>query len=89
MLSPRFQNPIFRLRSDIASPTFLGMKSTTGQRIRALRKKRKQTQVELAFTAEIGQATLSEWESDMRRPSRRLLARLARALNVKPERIAP
>lgn len=64
------------------------MKTTTGQRIKTLRRKRKLTQVELAYAAEIGQATLSEWEADMRRPSRRLLIRLAQALKVKPERIA-
>jgi len=64
-----------------------GMKQTTGQRIRALRKKRRQTQVELAQAAKIGQATVSDWEKDLRRPSKRLLARLASALKVAPERI--
>lgn len=75
------------MTGDIGNDYLPGMKLTTGQRIRALRKKRKLTQDELAVAADVGQATLSEWETDKRRPGKRLLAVLAKALGVKPERI--
>lgn len=75
------------MTGDIGTDYLPGMKLTTGQRIRALRKKRKLTQDELAVAAQVGQATLSEWETDKRRPGKRLLAALAKALGVKPERI--
>lgn len=72
---------------DIGADYLPGMKPTTGQRIKALRKKRKLTQVELAQAGDFSQAVLSEWEADKRPPSRRLLARLAAALKVKPQRL--
>lgn len=75
------------MTDDIGTDYLPGMKLTTGQRIRALRKKRKLTQDELALAADVGQATLSEWETDKRRPGKRLLVVLAKALGVKPERI--
>ena len=63
------------------------MKTTTAERIRALRKRRKLTQDDLARLTGIAQATISSWESGKNPPSRRLLALLAKALGVKETRI--
>jgi transcriptional regulator with XRE-family HTH domain len=54
-----------------------------GTRLRELRQKRKWTQRELAQSADVPQARISEWESGVRTPNLVTIVRLAIALNCK------
>lgn len=55
---------------------------TTGQRIRAARKKAGMTQAELAKRLGISYVGISQWENDIRNPKYETLLRIAKALNV-------
>lgn len=61
---------------------------TLGQRIRAVREARGETQVALAAAAGISQSYLSELEHDRREPTLSVAARLARALDVSLDDLA-
>lgn len=58
---------------------------TTGQRIRAARKKARMTQAELAKRLGISYVGISQWENDIRNPKYETLVRIAAALNVDVE----
>lgn len=55
---------------------------TTGQRIKAARKKAKLTQKELGAKLGIAYQTLAQWENDLRNPKVETLDRIAVALGV-------
>lgn len=55
---------------------------TTGQRIKAARKKANMTQAELAQKLEIPFQSISQWERDIRNPKRETLEKIADALGV-------
>lgn len=57
---------------------------TTGQRIKAARKKAKMTQAELADKLEIPFQSISQWERDIRKPKRETIEKIANALKVHP-----
>lgn len=57
---------------------------TIGNKIRKLRKTRELTQVELAVIVNISPVYLGFIENGRRRPSLKVLEKLARALKVKP-----
>jgi len=57
---------------------------TTGERIKAARKKAGLTQAELASKLEIPFQSISQWERDIRKPKKETIAKIARALNVHP-----
>lgn len=61
---------------------------TLGQRIRAAREARGETQVALAAAAGISQSYLSELEHDHREPTLSIAARLARALGMSLDELA-
>lgn len=55
---------------------------TTGQRIRAARKKAGMTQAELAERLEIPFQSVSQWERDVRNPKKETLEKIAEKLGV-------
>lgn len=55
---------------------------TTGQRIKAARKKAGLTQKELGNRLGISYQTLAQWENDLRNPKYETLQRIAAALNI-------
>lgn len=55
---------------------------TTGQRIRAARKKANMTQAELAEMLEIPFQSVSQWERDIRNPKKETLEKIAEKLGV-------
>lgn len=55
---------------------------TTGQRIKAARKKANMTQAELATLLEIPFQSVSQWERDIRRPKKETLEKIAEKLGV-------
>lgn len=55
---------------------------TTGQRIKAARKKAEMTQAELAAKLGIPYQSIGQWERDIRNPKRETLERIADALGV-------
>lgn len=57
---------------------------TTGQRIKAARKKAGMTQAELAKKLGIPYQSVGQWERDIRRPKKETLANIADALNIDP-----
>lgn len=57
---------------------------TTGERIKAARKKAGMTQAELASKLEIPFQSISQWERDIRKPKRETIAKIAKELNVHP-----
>lgn len=57
---------------------------TTGQRIKAARKKANMTQAELAQKLEIPFQSISQWERDIRKPKKETLESIAKELNVDP-----
>jgi DNA-binding XRE family transcriptional regulator len=61
---------------------------TLGQRIRATREARAQSQVNLASAAGISQGYLSQLEQDEREPTLSIAARLARALDMSLDELA-
>ena len=61
---------------------------TLGQRIRAAREARGESQVNLAASAGISQGYLSQLEQDEREPTLSIAARLARALHVSLDELA-
>ncbi|MDD2554036.1 MAG: helix-turn-helix transcriptional regulator [Desulfotomaculaceae bacterium] len=60
------------------------MKSGFGRRLRKLRVAKKLTQVELARLCNLGDSTLSFYESGQREPNYAILLRLAEKLNTTP-----
>lgn len=62
--------------------------ATLGQKIRAARKARGDTQVHLAAAAGISQGYLSQLEQDEREPTLSIAARLARVLDVSLDELA-
>ena len=61
---------------------------TLGQRIRAAREARGQSQVSLAAAAGISQGYLSQLEQDEREPTLSIAARLAQALDISLDELA-
>jgi ribosome-binding protein aMBF1 (putative translation factor) len=61
---------------------------TLGQRIRAAREARAQSQVKLAAAAGISQGYLSQLEQDEREPTLSIAARLAQALGMSLDELA-
>lgn len=57
---------------------------TTGERIKAARKKAGMTQAELAEKLEIPFQSVSQWERDIRKPKKETLANIAEKLGVDP-----
>lgn len=57
---------------------------TTGQRIKAARKKAGMTQVDLSQKLDIPFQSISQWERDIRNPKYETLQRIAAALDVEP-----
>ena len=57
---------------------------TTGQRIKAARKKAKMTQAELAAKLGIPYQSVGQWERDVRKPKKETLANIAKELHVDP-----
>ena len=57
---------------------------TTGERIKAARKKAGMTQAELALRLDIPFQSISQWERDIRKPKKETIAKIANALNVHP-----
>lgn len=60
---------------------------TIGKKIKGLRKARELTQVELAVIVNISPVYLGFIENGRRRPSLKILEKLARALKVKPSEL--
>ena len=60
------------------------MKSGFGRRLRKLRVAKKLTQVELARLCNLGDSTLSFYESGKRKPNYTILLKLAKFLNTTP-----
>lgn len=57
---------------------------TTGERIKAARKKAGMTQAELALKLDIPFQSISQWERDIRKPKKETIAKIADALNIHP-----
>jgi len=60
---------------------------TLGQRIKALRKQRKMTQVELAVEVHLSPSYISAIEQNVRQPSLRTLNKIGRALGVPTKKL--
>lgn len=57
---------------------------TTGERIKAARKKAGMTQAELALKLDIPFQSISQWERDIRKPKKETISKIADALNIHP-----
>ncbi|MDD4767844.1 MAG: helix-turn-helix transcriptional regulator [Desulfotomaculaceae bacterium] len=60
------------------------MENSFGKRLRSLRKAKKMTQVELTRLCNLGDSTLSFYESGKRKPNYTILLKLAKFLNTTP-----
>lgn len=60
---------------------------TTGERIKAARKKAGMTQAELAAKLDVPFQSISQWERDVRNPKNETIEKIARALNTTPASI--
>ena len=61
-----------------------GEEFVLGAEIRKRRRKRRMTLIELAVAIDVHESTVSRWERDLSTPSARRLARLERALRLRP-----
>lgn len=61
---------------------------TTGERIKAARKKAGITQAELALRLDIPFQSISQWERDIRKPKKETILRIANALNIHPAELS-
>ena len=62
---------------------------TTGEKIKAARKKAGLTQKELGRRIGVAYQTLAQWENDLRKPKYATLQRIAAALNVEWTELVP
>lgn len=60
---------------------------TTGERIKAARKKAGMTQAELAAKLDVPFQSISQWERDIRNPKHETIEKIAHALNTTPASI--
>lgn len=62
---------------------------TTGERIRAERRKAGMTQAELGVKLGLSGSAVAQWEKNYRKPKEKTICRIAAALGVSPHDISP